>query len=326
MKTVVALVLLALCSRLASSAQPADDSLYRPKLAPRATGPQVADTGFRPDVPRPAFSPGGGPKVMLDEAHANYHTADGRFAPFVQFIRRDGFVVESSRNKFTSSHLATAKILVIANALAERNRDSWTLPTPSAFTSDEINAVREWVSSGGALFLIADHMPFPGAAAELAEAFGILMINGYATDQTGTADEFVFQRADGTLADHPITRGRDASERIDSIRTFTGQAFRSLGSADPLLVLSRRTIILMPTQAWRFDEQTPRLPAEGLLQGAAVPFGKGRVAVFGEAAMFTAQVSGPQKRPMGMNDPGAAQNPQFLLNIMRWLAGSLSER
>jgi hypothetical protein len=60
--------------------------------------------------------------------------------------------------------------------------------------------------------------------------------------------------------------------------------------------------------------------------GALLTFGKGRVAVFGEAAMFTAQVSGEQRRPMGMNMPTAAQNPQFLLNVMRWLSGLLPEK
>jgi len=33
-----------------------------------------------------------------------------------------------------------------------------------------------------------------------------------------------------------------------------------------------------------------------MLQGAALAFGRGRVAVFGEAAMFSAQVSGPERR------------------------------
>jgi hypothetical protein len=39
--------------------------------------------------------------------------------------------------------------------------------------------------------------------------------------------------------------------------------------------------------------------------------------------MFSAQVSGAERRPMGMNAPTATQNPQFLLNIMHWLAGIL---
>jgi hypothetical protein len=47
--------------------------------------------------------------------------------------------------------------------------------------------------------------------------------------------------------------------------------------------------------------------------------GKGRVAVFGEAAMFSAQLAGPQKMPIGMNSPDATQNYQLLLNVIHWL-------
>ena len=57
-----------------------------------------------------------------------------------------------------------------------------------------------------------------------------------------------------------------------------------------------------------------------LMQGALVRHGRGRVAVFGEAAMFSAQLSGPEERPMGMNHPSAAQNYRFALNVLRWLS------
>ncbi len=50
-----------------------------------------------------------------------------------------------------------------------------------------------------------------------------------------------------------------------------------------------------------------------------------RIAVFGEAAMFSAPLEGALKNPMGMNAPIAAQNPQFLLNIMHWLSGLLEK-
>lgn len=46
------------------------------------------------------------------------------------------------------------------------------------------------------------------------------------------------------------------------------------------------------------------------------------VAAFGEAAMFSAQV-GSDREPMGMNDPEADQNYQFVLNVMHWLSGLL---
>ena len=49
----------------------------------------------------------------------------------------------------------------------------------------------------------------------------------------------------------------------------------------------------------------------------------GRVVFLGEAAMFSAQVSGPERNPMGMNDPRAPQDAQFCLNVVRWLTGVL---
>lgn len=300
--------------------------LCKPTLAPRASGEQVADRGFSPRVARPAFAPGTGPKVLLDEAHLNLHTAEGRYAPFVGLLRRDGFVVEPNRSQFSGESLAPAKILVIANALAPRNKNlNWTLPARSAFSKREIDALRNWVREGGSLLLIADHMPLPGVAADLAREFGVFMVDGFATDRTCSEDEFVFQRSDGTLADHPVTRGRDAAERVDSVRTITGQAFRVSGAATPVLLLAPETVVLLPRRAWAFSEDTPRIPGDGMAQGAVMSFGSGRVAVFGEAAMFSAQVSGKERRPMGMNMPTAAQNPQFLLNVMRWLSRILPE-
>jgi hypothetical protein len=53
--------------------------------------------------------------------------------------------------------------------------------------------------------------------------------------------------------------------------------------------------------------------------------GKGRVAAFGEAAMFSAQVAGQARRPMGFNNPEAAQNAQFVINVMHWLTGLLGD-
>ncbi len=46
-----------------------------------AVAQQVADPDFDTSVARPAYPPGG-PVVVLDEAHANFHTADGRYKPF----------------------------------------------------------------------------------------------------------------------------------------------------------------------------------------------------------------------------------------------------
>src|SRR5688500_4217270 len=146
----------------------------RPTLAPRAAGPQVSDTLFDPPIRRPAFPTGTGPTVLLDEGHFNFHTVEGRYAPFVRLLRRDGFVVRPLREPWSPGSLAPARILVIANAISERmSRGPWALPNSPAFSAAEIAVLDRWVRGGGSLLLIADHMPFPGAAETLAAASGI---------------------------------------------------------------------------------------------------------------------------------------------------------
>jgi hypothetical protein len=69
------------------------------------------------------------------------------------------------------------------------------------------------------------------------------------------------------------------------------------------MTLGHNVVLLMPEAAWQFSKLTPGMSASKMLQGALLKFGKGRVAVFGEAALFSAQVAGPARFPMGMNDP-----------------------
>lgn len=285
---------------------------------------QIADTTFNPPITKPAYSTGGGPIVMLDEAHFNFHTATGRYVSFAQLLRRDGYVVQASTSRFNKESLGKGKILVIANALAEVNQGNWSLPNPSAFADDEIAALREWVHEGGALLLIADHMPFAGAAEKLGAAFGVRFSNCFATfKEQSRGSIFAFHHSGGTLAKHPIVSGRTADERIDSLITFTGSALQVDGNAQSLLALDSSQVLLLPETAWQFKPETPRLSAASWLQGATLKFGKGRVAVFGEAAMFSAQLGGPNRQPVGMNSPRAPQNYRFLLNVMHWLSGLL---
>jgi uncharacterized protein (DUF2249 family) len=291
-------------------------------LAAGASGQQISDTAFAPPIANPMYKAARGPVVLLDEAHFNFHTADGRYQPFAALLRRDGYDVKPSKLPFSKASLKDAKILVIANALAERNKEEWTLPTPSAFTEEEVRAVGDWVKAGGSLLLIVDHMPFPGAADNLAKAFGIRFSNGYAIDPT-VQGPLVFKLDNGSLRTHAIVNGRSDSEKVDSVATFTGSAFQADGDVLPLLVLGPSIVSAMTTTAGQITKDTPRVPVGGWYQGAVMRSGKGRVAIFGEAAMFSAQLSGPDKRPMGMNSAAGSKNPQFLLNVMHWLSGKL---
>ena len=163
-------------------------------------------------------------------------------------------------------------------------------------------------------------MPWGGAAASVASAFGFLFSDGFALSLKGSGPAR-FDAQSGLDGDHPVVKGRHGDETVESVMTFTGQAFRlRTGSpARPLIRLGDDMVLLMPVEAWKFSAQTPRLSASGMLQGATVEYGRGRVAVFGEAGMFSAQISGNGGR-FGMNHPEARDNAQFALNVLHWLS------
>lgn len=280
---------------------------------------QRPDPNFNPPIENPAYPRGMGPVVLIDEAHNNFHTMEGRYKSFADLLARDGYVVRPNKSSFERDSLKSADILVVSNALSDQNMKDWSLPTYSAFKDDEIAHVRDWVCEGGALLLIADHMPWPGCAEKLATAFGVDWKNGYARPKE--RGRLIFRRSDGSLVDHSITKGRSESERVDSVATFGGSAFQVGKDAEPLFIFGEGAVCYMAEALGKVTEQTPIVPIDGWLQGAVMRFGKGRVAFFGEAAMFSAQLTGLPGRPMGMNNPIASENPQFLLNLMHWLSG-----
>jgi hypothetical protein len=287
-----------------------------------AAAQQVADGGFDPPMDDPTFAAGAGPVVGIDAAHVNFHTMEGGYQTFARLLAKDGYQLRSSAAPFTATHLATMDVLVIANAMHPQSAASFApLPNLSAFPDEEIGAVERWVADGGSLMLIADHMPIAGHAEALAGAFGVRFQNGFVFDSDG-GGRITFRTSDGTLGQSRVVRGDGPSEGVDSVTTFTGQGFRidPHVDAEPLLIIPEPYTLYLPSVAWEFSESTPRVPAAYLLQGALLRHGRGRVAVFGEAAMFSAQLAGPQRRPMGMNHPAAAQNHRFALNVLRWLS------
>ena len=288
---------------------------------------QRPDSSFIPTVASAAFDVASGPLVAIDAAHHNFHTLNGHYATLAALLEADGFRVQAWATPFTTDSLAEIDILVIANAGSD-DQSSWVLPTASAFLEEEASAIEAWVEQGGSLLLIADHMPAAGAAAALASRFGIHFTNGYTYQprEKGLTGD-LFTRQEGLLRDHPFTRGRHQDERIDTVMTFTGQGFQASSEVDTVLVFGPGAVTFLPVDAEAaFSAQTPRVHSGGWLHGATVHRGQGRVAFFGEAAMFSAQVAGPKRRPMGMNHPKARQNKQFALNVFRWLAGLLDER
>jgi hypothetical protein len=284
---------------------------------------QVPDSGFDPVIAHPAYPAGQGPVVLIDQAHHNSNTVNA----FSKVLTKDGYNVKLNTKPFTEAGLKDAKILVIANAihLKDTAASKRKLPTTPAFTPAEVLAVKIWVSKGGSLFFIADHMPFPGASQKLASVFGITFYNGFVIDTTAgpypgdKKEPDIFKKKSGTLADHEVTRGSKAGEGVDSIATFTGQAFRLPAYATSIFTFNSKYEVLLPDTAGKFHPNTRKMSAKGLSGGALLDFDKGRVAVFGEAAMFNAQRRGKDIVPFGLNSNDAPQNLQFMLNVFSWL-------
>ncbi len=248
--------------------------------AATAEAQQVADNTYNPPIENPAYPENSGPVVAIDEAHFNNHTMGGTYKPFATLLQRDGYIVKPSSSQFSAQSLQGVDILVISNARSESTAaqaPNYTTPNTSAFTAAEIEAVRSWVEGGGSLFLIADHMPWPGAAEDLAAAFGVRMLDGYAMRESSNDENFYFRRSNSSelLTDDPITNGRTATESVSKVVSFTGSAFQvdADRNARPLLILGPDVVSIMATRAWTWDSNTPRIPVGGWYQGAAMRAG-----------------------------------------------------
>jgi hypothetical protein len=289
------------------------------------SGGATADRDFDASVSTPAYGTPH-PLVLIDEAHNNCHTADGRYKPFAELLRNDGYEVKPNSSPFSEKSLRDATILVIANA-----RGTNDLNDAPAFTDAECTSVHAWVRGGGALLLITDHYPMGSAARKLGERFGVSMSGGSVEDtlhyDVASEDwtQLVFEREDSLLLAHPITEGRDASERIERVMTFMGQSLSGPAGSVSFLRLSSDAVDRAPNVQVDRDGDDTRVTvtqgaatsAAGRAQGLAFEYGRGRVVILGEAAMLTAQRR--NDRQFGMQLPGI-DNKQLALNVMHWLS------
>jgi hypothetical protein len=285
------------------------------------------------------------PRVAIDEAHDNFHTAEERYKPLATLLTNDGYEVQPNKEKFQPQTLQSLRVLIIANARGEGATEA---TSPPAFTDAECDIVRDWVSGGGSLLLIADHVPFGSAAAELSKRFGVSMGKGIAFDlvnfvQSPTLVSFSADK--NQLGDHPIIKGRNAGERIKRVVAFDGQSLSVPGGATALLKFgltslesenqSELQLALDEAKAKGPDAVVARIrhatPAAGRAQAVALKFGNGRVVVVGEAALFSAQIlpgqppsgmAGGADFKFGMNTPGN-DDKQFALNVLHWLSAAM---
>jgi len=287
---------------------------------------QPYDSSFDAKVADPVYQTNG-PVVLYDEGHLNTHTATGGYKPLADLIRSDGYDLQVTRQLLSGGTLEGVAVLVVVLARGTNDAND-----SSAFADWEIAAVDAWVRSGGSLLLVTDHWPYGAAAALLTQRFGVGMGKGLVEDPehhdaNRGASHLVFSTDNGLLKEHPIVRGRSASERIDRVLTFTGQSMSGPPEAVPFLALSDAAIEYPPsTPQVEKDGGDVRVSMEygeavsagGRAQGIAMELEKGRVVILGEAGMLRAQREGDGDR-VGMNVP-EYQNRQLAINIMHWLS------
>lgn len=284
-----------------------------------ARAQQTADPKFDTRVDKPAFTKNF-PRVLFDEAHNNLDNTSGRYRPFADLLFNDGYHIAVNRQPFTKQSLATHKILIITNPLSVEDVDEEGADHP-AFTSEECEAVNDWIHSGGALLLIVDAVPFGSATEILATRLGIEMSKTQTIDPANTEKELampgviVYSRENHQLAESSITNGRDATERLDRVLVFSGQSLKGPPGSDTFLKLA-------DTALEEVEAPGKNTSAAGRAQGIAFRLGKGRVVVLGDAAMLSAQLTGSDNQPVGMNVANV-DNRKLALNIMHWLSGML---
>ena len=289
-----------------------------------ASAQQLPDMEFHFQINKPAFDKTKGPKLLIDKAHSPY-LEQGSYEPFLRMVRDDGFRADYLETKITPQTLEDVQILVIVNSYHEDYGQFSIMQPPSAYSSDEINIIRDWVNGGGRLMIIADHAPFAGGSSALAEAFGFTFFNGYVFEKSSLPYGYGYinyQENNGLNLKNPVISGKFIEEEIDRFFTFNGTAFIPPANATRLLTVPAGYVAVMTQYIRREMETAPKIDVSGMSQGSTLIANKGRLAVFGEAAAFTAQITDKTKRT-GMNNPKASQNPLLVLATMRWLAQGL---
>ncbi|WP_052467070.1 DUF4350 domain-containing protein [Psychroserpens damuponensis] len=285
---------------------------------------QEVDTTLVPQITTPFFKKDEGPTVFIDELHNNFHTKEDRFKPFSTLLERDGYQVKSLT---TYKLLHKTDVLVISNAINSQNLRNWQQPIYDAFSSEDIQTLKTWVEQGGRLLIIADHMPFSGATNTLANAFGFDFCDGFAQLSKPEGASDIFSEENNRLLVSKITDGT-YGKSIHSVTTFMGSSFQKPEKAIGILKFKKGDVCEQPEIAWQFEDDTPSKDLEDSYQGAIMNFGKGKLAVFGEAAQFTAQTITNEDGVfhVGFNSETAPNNIDFLRNLMLWLSASESKK
>jgi len=305
-------VLVALCSFAFSSTVLAAD------------WPMSNDPGFDTSVENPMYEHSKGPIILLDAAHHNFHVTEGFIDPFADLAASDGYRTMVGTSRFTPEYLSSFDIVMVITALPFEFTSKTEVTTETTFTDSEIEALYNWVASGGSLLVFSEHAPFDQAINPLLKRFGVTSSVGTIADpvhydkKLGREGWVVFSRDNGLLnADHPIVKGRDESETVNSVVAFGGSALTGAAYVN---------IFRLSDTAENRRHATGVGPdGMGDSQALAGEVGEGRILIFGDSNGFTAMNFDEEDgsvNSFGMNT-GHHDWKQMVLNSLHWLSGDL---
>lgn len=331
-----------------------DQYICRPRQPP-ATLEQVGDPTYCAEIADVAYAFGKGPKVLFDEAHHNFGKISpdelspvaGRYHAFGELLKADGYQVDINTKPITPETLRGYQLLVIIAPLP----GDYFLPSgpnPVAYSGklaleeSEVQAIKNWVLTGGSLLFNSEHSPFLQSAVNILNAFGLSVEpNAYGVMTLPN------QALEIAAPNHPIFLGRSRQERITSLPTpnAVGGGVHLTSTIYPSVALTRFGLGMMMTETLaagysnqryhalcKSEAQKTTADCKNLQQewfrGITVratskdepmkvlTVGQGRVAVFTEFSTLTSQIVEGNSPYGGLQ---GKEYEQLVLNTLHWL-------
>ena len=281
------------------------------------------DSPFDANVVDPKFKKGYGPKILIDAGHHNFVVELGLNKPLFDVASSDGYQIKIDSMQFTKEYLSNYNIVVIWPAMPFKFGSKNQVTDEITFTTDELNALHDWVSNGGSLLMFSEHAPIDKSVTPLFNKFGIQLSTGIVVDSLNSDTPIEmpswkysflkFTSKNGLLnTEHPITKGEKKNERISNILTIGGSGLTGDGYTN-ILKLSSSAMI----KKWN-GTMPSGTPNSQCLAGNV---GKGKLVALGDCNGFTAMSlkSGEYKLSAGMQVSGYDWK-QFVLNTLHWLS------
>ncbi len=218
--------------------------------------------------------------VVFEQGHGQRFIIEGNkpldLTRLSSLFQEQGFFVRLSKQAISYELLADTDVLLISGPF-------------KPFTSDEIDAITNYVSQGGRLCVML-HVPFPVSG--LLYKLGVVVSNGVITEREnnlqGRPSDFSVTR----MEPHRLTKG------LTAFNVFGAWALKNNGS-------NARVVVRTSPAAWVDLNRDKILGSGDAVQSFGVvvagEYGRGRFIIFGDDAIFQNQFLSEENLLLGKN-------------------------